>query len=707
MIYESFNGESEITSDSIWSDWITLNNAPFSAIHEKIRKRRKMYKLEWEPVDSDPSTSKRWRDYVIDPLPRNDIDFKADRLTGRPLMIRIPTEQLDIDTVDVLNQNDGFKGLSPNTDLQALTKKLRETAKDISQRRADSIEKYLNGTLYINQVLRKEHLELRWAMHFLVDGYAGYIVYYDETASDDEYPVILRALDPLRVVYTHGDQKKDKLLIGRQDLVINLRREFGSTMFEGYTDNSLCYVIDYWQRVKTKQISPVDGTTKYVPEVWHATYIGNNGLSGDAYLSGGAITYNGGKNKHADLVGWALKPSKTDYFEIPGDIVEARVTALTEEPENMVASDLDGAEEIWNARNYFLTRTHRLVKLGSGADLITKGISTDLLQHLGKGEGVTAMLPTDSNIQPEQATAWMRPPPADPNNQMLAVELNQMLQQSLMSVTSLGNRGGTVSGAQVDALDQGSSVRLQTYVNAMNLLNTSWARSAMQIASVFYKEPNKKIAVYGIDKNSNPFAGSISAADINGDYTVFVECNPQTLMEELQQALIAIKLTSDDPSEAILSKQTVRENYLKAQYNWQEEQRIKREAEEFNENAIKVAAQRGITQAQMTVLNNLEQIRVQGILRGVPPNPIIMQMMTAMQDSLLKGVAGDMTTDMANQQMGAPPSQGIQPPTNEGMANENQPGPTDARTFPPMSQDQQQNDMQAQMRRNGMQTGPA
>src|SRR5215472_488844 len=112
MIYDSHRGENEITADVVWADWHSLHNTMFSNIHNKIRERRKMYRLDWVPDDA--MVAKRWRDYVIDPLPRNDVDFKADRLTMRPISIRVPTEQLDIDTVEVLNQNNGFQGVSPN-----------------------------------------------------------------------------------------------------------------------------------------------------------------------------------------------------------------------------------------------------------------------------------------------------------------------------------------------------------------------------------------------------------------------------------------------------------------------------------------------------------------------------------------------------------------------------------------------------------------
>ncbi len=689
-----------ITTDTVWSDWLNLNNQRFSAIQNKIRERRKMYKLEWTPEDMDARSAKRWRDYLVDPLPRNDIDFKADRLTMRPLQIRIPTEQLTIDTVDLLNNNDAFQGVGPNVDLMQLSRKLKDVGREIAQRRADNIEKYLNGTLYINMVLRKENIPLRWAMHLLVDGYAAYIAYYDATASVDEYPIILRVIDPLTVVYTRGDQKLDKFMVGRQDTVFNLRREFGGSLFENRSENDIIYVIDYWKRFKEQAIDPNTGEESWVPQVWHCTYMGAAGISGDPFITGSLpIGVNSPKGKTApNDSGWALTPKKTDYFEIPGDIIEARVTPLTEDEENMVAGDLDASQEIWNGRNFFLTRLNRLAKLGSGSDLITKGISGDVLQHLGKGEGATVAIAADAPVNPQDAISWSKPPPSDPNTQMLDLALNQMLQQSLIPITSLGNRGGTVSGAQVDTLDQGAAVRLQTFINSMNLLHTSWCRSCMQIASVFYTDSGKQIPVYGMDRNSNPFATKISAADINGDFTVFAECNTKTNMELLQEALTALKLTSPDPTQAILSKQTVREQYLNLGYNWQEEGRIKREALEFNENQMKVAAQQAMTQAQLQVLANLENIRVQGILQGAPPNPVIMQIMDQIKGGLLQGVMPDTTSPQAQPQPN--PGNNLILPTNEGRAASAAPTPTgniDQRTNPQAPQN-----MQAQASRNGV-----
>jgi hypothetical protein len=714
MIYDSFRGEDEITPDVVWADWHSLYNQWFSDIHNKIRERRSVYRLDWTPVDVDSSTAKRWRDYVIDPLPRNDIDFKADRLTMRPIQIRIPTQQLDIDTIDVLNSQGGFNGVQPGVDLMQLTQSLRDTARKIAQKRADSIEKFLNGTLYINETLRKEHLRQRWAMHMLVDGYASYICYYDETASDDEYSIILRALDPLDVVYTRGDQKLDKFIVGRQDTVFNLRREFGSTIFSGRANTDIIYVIDYWRREKVRKTNDLDGTTKYVPEVWHCTYLGASGISGDPYITGSGPI--GHTNiplgiTPPDMVGWALKPAKTDYFEIPADCIEARVTPLTENKADMVSGDLDAAKEIWNSRNYFLTRMHRLAKIGSGSDLIVKGVQGDVLQHLGRGEGATVSLPQDSPVNVADAAAYMRPPPSDPNVQMHDLALNQMLQQTLIPVTSLGNRGGTVSGAQVDTLDQGAAVRLQTFVNSMNMLHTSWCRTAMMIASVFYKDPNQQLTVYGVDKNSSPFAVGVSAADINGDYTVFAECNPQTDIELLQTALTALKLTSPDPSQAILSKQTIRENYLNNSYNYEEEQRILREAEDFNENNIKVRSQQMIAQSQMQVLANLENMRVQAILTGAPVNPIITQIMMMLQEQLTKGLIADQFGNEGGNSSTSGliiPQNGINMPTNEGAsqaANQNggaPSGPADNRTYGPNSPQAAGNQQQANAARQGL-----
>lgn len=709
-----------LTNSTVYADFITLRTLYFGNIQAKIRERREMYALDWVPDDDYTSTNKRWKDYVIDPLPRSDIDFKADRLTMRPLMIRIPNEQLDIDTVDVLNQNNGFGGMGPEVDLMQLTKQLREMGREIAQKRADAIEKFLNGTLYINETLRKDHLRLRWAMHMLVDGYAAYICYYDKTATSDEYPIVLRVLDPLDVVYTRGDHKLDKFIVGRQDTVFNLRREFGASLFEGLVEQDIVYVIDYWKRVKVEDKDDYTGEKIYVPEVWHATYLGASGISGDPYITGtrpfpstgiGTVTGNWQQQNKVRFLGWALEPSKTDYFEIPADIIEARSTPLTESKEDMVSSDLDAAKEIWNGRNYFLTRMHRLSKLGSGADLITKGVAGEALQHLGKGEGVTAQIPTDSPVNVADAAMWMKPPPADPNLQMHDMALNQMLQQVLLPVTSLGNRGGTVSGAQVDTLDQGASVRLQTFVNAMNMLHTSWCRTAMMIAKVFYNTPDKKLAVYGVDKNSSPFTITVSGADIGGDYTVFAECNPQTDMELLQVALTALKLTSPDPSQAILSKQTIRERYLNLPYTYEEEQRILREAENFNENVIKVHSQQALAQAQTQLLANLENMRVQAILQGVPVNPVITQIMMMLQDQLVKGLIAD----QFGAEGGNPstsgliiPQTGIPMNTNEGASiayNQQQAhpsSPTDQRTYPPNSPQGQANAQQAQAARNGI-----
>src|SRR4051794_24835922 len=107
-----------ITHDVVWADWLNLHTSQFTDIQWKIRERRKMYKLEWTPDNTDSRTQKRWQDYIVDPLPRNDVDFKADRLTMRPVQVRIPTEQLTIDTVDMLNNSNGFDGLnmSPGMD---------------------------------------------------------------------------------------------------------------------------------------------------------------------------------------------------------------------------------------------------------------------------------------------------------------------------------------------------------------------------------------------------------------------------------------------------------------------------------------------------------------------------------------------------------------------------------------------------------------
>jgi len=685
-----------IELSDVWGDWVQLQSLRFTGIWEKIRERRRMYKLDWEPEDQ--TARKRWQDYLIDPLPRNDVDFKADRLTMKPLSIRIPTEQLTIDTVDVLNMNNGFDGLPQGTDLLELSKKLKETAKQMAQKRADSIEKFLNGTLYINMTLRKENLPLRWAMHMLVDGFGAYFAYYDGTATSDEYPIILRAIDPLNVVYTRGDQKLDKMIVGRQTTVFDLRREFGSSLFTGLNDQDICYVLDYWKRTKSKS------NGNWEPQVHHATYLGSAGNAGDYYLTG---VHNAGVGYSARnrSMEWALSPSITDYFEIPGDVIEARTTPLTENPEEMVAGDLDSSYEIWNGRNYFLTRLNRLSKLGSGADLYTKGISGDILQHIGKGEGATVSIASDSNINPVDAAVWSKPPPADPNMQMVDLALNQMLQQSLIPITSLGNRGGTVSGAQVDTLDQGAAVRLQTFINSMNMLHTAWCRTVMQIAQVFYADGQNSIPVYGMDKNSNPFATKISAADINGDFTVFAECNTKTNMELLQEALTALRLTAPDPSQAIISHQTLREQYLNIGYNWEEENRIKREALEFNENQIKMESQQMIVQAQLQILGNLENMRVQSILQGVPMNPMILMLMEHMKNLLLQGtIPPDLeATNQSQLPMGQMGMGGPVPPTAEGMASApSATGNIDNRTYQPSTPQQQSAGFQADASRGGL-----
>jgi hypothetical protein len=690
----SFDGANTLTGETIWQDWLSLQNV-FSRVQDKIRERRRMYRLDWTPADTNDVTSRRWKDYVIDPLPRNTIDFKADRLTMRPLLIRVPTEQFDVDAVSFMNDQGAFQGLGPDVDLMSLTRKIKDAEKDIAQRRADAIEKFLNGTLYINTVMRKEHLGLRWAMHLLVDGYGAYCAYYDETATDDEYPIILRALDPLSCVYRRGDQKTETFIHARQDTVFNLRREFGSSIFAGSTDFSIVYALDYWKRVKVRRADPVTGERKYYPEVWHATYLVNAGLSGDAYSQ--VIPSSNYTKATANGTGWALRPTKTDYVEIPCDVIEARVTPLTENGEEMVASDLDTVKEMWNAHNYFLTRIHKQSKLGAGADLVTKGIGGEALQKIGRGDGITVSIPSDSQLRPEEATSWTKPPPYDPQGAQFETTLTSMMQQSLMPLTSLGLRGGTVSGAQVNDLDQGASVKLQTFVNALNLVHTSWARTVMMIANVYFKDTDKSISVYGVDKNSAPFVQKISSTDISGDYTVFCDVNPKTSMEQLQEALTAIRLASPDPGAAILSKQSIREQFLQTQYNWQEENRIKREAIEMNAEIVKRQSQQMITQANIQMLGNLESIRVNSILKGVQPPPMLMQMMQQIQNDLLQGSAdfegGE--ADTGQQQ----PGNRLILPTNEGQAG---PPGMDQRSYPPTSPAEASFAMNGQAARNGM-----
>jgi len=182
-------------------------------------------------------------------------------------------------------------------------------------------------------------------------------------------------------------------------------------------------------------------------------------------------------------------------------------------------------------------------------------------------------------------------------------------------------------------------------------------------------------------------------------------------MELLQVALTALKLTSPDPSQAILSKQTIRERYLNLPYTYEEEQRILREAENFNENVIKVHSQQALAQAQTQLLANLENMRVQAILQGVPVNPVITQIMMMLQDQLVKGLIAD----QFGAEGGNPstsgliiPQTGIPMNTNEGASiayNQQQAhpsSPTDQRTYPPNSPQGQANAQQAQAARNGI-----
>jgi len=182
-------------------------------------------------------------------------------------------------------------------------------------------------------------------------------------------------------------------------------------------------------------------------------------------------------------------------------------------------------------------------------------------------------------------------------------------------------------------------------------------------------------------------------------------------MELLQVALTALRLTSPDPSQAILSKQTIRERYLNLPYTYEEEQRILREAENFNENTIKVHSQQALAQAQSQLLANLEQMRVQAILQGVPVNPIITQIMMMLQDQLTKGLIADQfggeggnpsTSGLIIPQNGIPlnSNEGASTQYNQQMMNRS--SPTDQRTYPPNSPNGRSNASQAQAARSGI-----
>lgn len=429
------------------------------------------------------------------------------------------------------------------------------------QEDTSKIEKYMAGTVEINNYREGYDLDYETAFHMVRDGAAVIHTVWDPLLADEHYmgimpvpdlqaeggvrevphyhenPTRIQSIDPLKTYWVKGGPRRWIQVFRTEKMsVYDVETLYGIELKNwAHLPTSLekrrqkGELVDVWRFEQKEVPIPAQGLQAFAENI---------GVSEPEtelrWVVQRAIIF---ENE------WVHPLQDTPYKDIPYDIGFYKPIGR-EKSEDWTHSVIRPLESSVETLENAINRRARQITLLSSLPIVTQAIPGRQIQ-LDRALGSHVQLQPDEDIRFPQ---W----PGNPPDVELHVQfLRKRLESAGFSETAL-DEGTAVSGYALSQITDYNRIRLTQPVKHLELLWSNVARKVMDLTATF--APNASIRVYGTMKGED-FAESVMSPDLS-DYLVTANLKPEFPGEQTQKHAMATQV------KGTLSEFTIMERYL-------------------------------------------------------------------------------------------------------------------------------------------------
>ena len=482
--------------------------------HDKIVMRRKLYNFDHYDGDARPGEHR-----YIDPTYTNTVDLSIGILLGNDMRWHAVNWKPDA----------------------------------AGQIQADSIEKFLNGIIEINNFREEYNIPYEVYKHFTRDG-AG-VLYspwdkaianralieieemneesetsFETTLVYEEPPLLAQVIDPLNIIATTGGHKRwDMIACLEKMSVADVEERFGVSL-EQYKGSTLedkrsaeGDLIDYWELravEKTKKVNGVKGVLKYwEPQVRWAV------LFNDEFIKPLIVA-----KGYKDL------PYTIGFFQ-PVD---------KDNPKEWTRSILDPLIPSVELLEKSINRRQHQIDVYSSLPILARTRNgKKLVFDPGMAENVV-------NLDVEDEVSFPLWPGNAPDVQNQIDFVRARVQQSGFSDIMFGSGNSQESGYALSQLGDQNRIRLEQPVTHLEMLWSQWAKKILDLTQYFAED--RKVRVYGRARGQD-YAEMVQGTGLS-EFLVKCEIKPEFPNEKVRNHAMATQV------KGILDDITIMENYL-------------------------------------------------------------------------------------------------------------------------------------------------
>ena len=482
--------------------------------HDKIIMRRKLYNFEHYSNSPNPGEHR-----YIDPTYTNTVDLSIGILLGNEMR---------------------WHAINWKPDVAA-------------QIMGDSIEKFLQGVIEVNNFREEYSIPYEVYKHFTRDGVGVLYSPWDANIANrtltsvqeldeeeesstksalvyDEPPILVQVIDPLKIIADTGGAKRWNMIACLEEMnVYDVEMKFGVNLktYVGLSDEDKRSqkgdLIDYWELATVKKTKKVDGVKKSLAYtegiVRHAI------LFQDEFILG-----------LEEATGYKDLPYTMNFF-MPID---------RDDPKNWTRSIIDPLIPSVELLEMSINRRQHQIDVYSSLPILAKARGgKKIVFDPGMATNVV-------NLDAEDEVSFPIWPGNAPDVQNQIDFVRARVQQSGFSDVMYGSGNSEVTGYALSQLGDQNRIRLEQPVTHLEMLWSQWARKVLDLTEHFAED--RKVRVYGRSRGQD-FAEMIQGTGLS-KFLVKCEIKPEFPNEKVRNHAMATQV------KGILDDNTIMERYL-------------------------------------------------------------------------------------------------------------------------------------------------
>lgn len=482
--------------------------------HEKIIQRRRLYNFDHYSNSPNPGEHR-----YIDPTYTNTVDLSIGILLGNEMRWHAINWKQDA----------------------------------ASQIEADSIEKFLQGIIEVNNFREEYNIAYEVYKHFTRDGIGILYSPWDGNTANrvltdiqepdeespeglrstlvyDEPPILVQVIDPLKIIADTGGSKRWNMVACLESMSVeDVERRFGVSLetYRGMSNeekrSQIGNLIDYWELVnvsKKKKVSGVKGSLAYTDTVVRHAVLFNE-----------EFIY-----RLEEARGYKDLPYTMNFF-MPID---------RDDPKNWGRSIIDPLIPSVELLEMSINRRQHQIDVYS---------SLPILARTRGGKKLTfdpGMAMNVVNMDVEDEVAFPVWPGNAPDVQNQIDFVRARVQQSGFSDVMYGSGNNEVTGYALSQLGDQNRIRLEQPVTHLEMLWSQWAKKVLDLTEHFAEDC--KVRVFGRSRGQD-FSEMVGGEGLS-KFLVKCEIKPEFPNEKVRNHAMATQV------KGLLDDITIMENYL-------------------------------------------------------------------------------------------------------------------------------------------------